>query len=76
MLEYHKNCTTILQALTDTLYEKTNEASMKPKAEFRPKTLDLDKYRELCLRLKLPDELSNVKSHILFIAKWECYHIF
>lgn len=40
LLEYHKNCTTILQALTDTLYEKTNEASSKPRPEFRPKTLE------------------------------------
>lgn len=40
MLEYHKNCATILQTLTDTLYEKTNEASLKPKADFRPKTLE------------------------------------
>ncbi len=40
LLEYHKNCTTILQTLTDTLYEKTNEASMKPKADFKPKTLE------------------------------------
>ena len=40
LLEYHKNCSTILQSLTDTLYEKTNEASRKPKADFRPKTLE------------------------------------
>ena len=39
LLEYHKNCTTILQALTDTMYEKTNEASMQPKKDFKPKTL-------------------------------------
>ncbi len=38
--EYHKNCATIMQALTDKLYEKTNEASMKPKGDFRPKTLE------------------------------------
>jgi endophilin-A len=40
LLEYHKNCTTILQTLTDTLYEKTNEASMKPKSDYKPKTLE------------------------------------
>lgn len=40
LLEYHKKCTEILQCLTDTLYEKTNEASAKPKADFRPKTLE------------------------------------
>ena len=40
LLEYHKNCTTILQALTDTLYEKTNEASRKPSKDFKPKTLE------------------------------------
>lgn len=40
LLEYHKNCSTILQTLTDTLYEKTNEASRKPKADFKPKTLE------------------------------------
>ena len=40
LLEYHKNCTTILQALTDTLYEKTNEASRRPVKDFKPKTLE------------------------------------
>jgi len=40
LLEYHKNCTEILQTLTDTLYEKTNEASVKPKQDFTPKTLE------------------------------------
>ena len=40
MLEYHKNCTEILQSLTVKLYEKINEASARPKAEFHPKTLE------------------------------------
>ncbi len=40
LAEYHKNCATIMQTLADKLYEKTNEASMKPKASFRPKTLE------------------------------------
>ncbi len=40
LLEYHKNCSGILQSLTDALYEKTNEASRKPKADFNPKTLE------------------------------------
>ena len=40
LLEYHKKCTDILQGLTDTLYEKTNEASAKPGRDFRPKTLE------------------------------------
>jgi len=35
MLEYHKNCSEILQNLTEKLYEKTNEASARPKTEFR-----------------------------------------
>lgn len=40
LLEYHKNCTEILQSLTVKLYEKINEASARPKAEFHPKTLE------------------------------------
>eukprot|EP00093_Oithona_nana_P011211 11211.XXX_184769_185992_1 [CDS] Oithona nana genome sequencing. len=40
LLEYHKKCGEILQGLTDTLYEKTNEASAKPRSDFRPKTLE------------------------------------
>ena len=56
LLEYHKNCTTILQSLTDTLYEKTNEASVKPKADFRPKTLeDLGVDRASDYNLSAPD---------------------
>lgn len=56
LLEYHKNCTTILQSLTDTLYEKTNEASVKPKADFRPKTLeDLGIERSSDYNLSAPD---------------------
>lgn len=40
LYEYHKNCTEILKVLTETLYEKTNEASAKPKQSFTPKTLE------------------------------------
>ena len=40
LLEYHKNCAEILKTATDTLYEKTNEASAKPKQDFTPKTLE------------------------------------
>lgn len=40
LLDYHKKCADILQCLTDTLYEKTNEASAKPRSDFRPKTLE------------------------------------
>jgi endophilin-A len=35
MLEYHKNCAEILQSLTEKLYEKTNEASARPKSDFK-----------------------------------------
>eukprot|EP00096_Caligus_rogercresseyi_P016646 TRINITY_DN940_c0_g1_i1.p1 TRINITY_DN940_c0_g1~~TRINITY_DN940_c0_g1_i1.p1 ORF type:complete len:406 (+),score=155.11 TRINITY_DN940_c0_g1_i1:107-1324(+) len=38
--DYHKHCTEILASLSETLYEKTNEASVKPKSEFKPKTLE------------------------------------
>jgi endophilin-A len=40
LLEYHKQCTNILQGLTDTLYEKTNDASARPRRDFNPKTLE------------------------------------
>ena len=36
LYEYHKNCTEILKVLTETLYEKTNEASAKPKQVCSP----------------------------------------
>jgi endophilin-A len=40
LLEYHRNCVEVLTPLTEKLYEKTNEASAKPKPTFRPKTLE------------------------------------
>jgi len=40
LLEYHKQCTEILQGLTDTLYSKTNSASSRQRREFTPKTLE------------------------------------
>lgn len=40
LLDYHKKCADILQVLTDTLYEKTNEASSRPTRDYRPKTLE------------------------------------
>ena len=40
LLAYHKQCAEILQGVTETLYEKTNEASAKPRADFKPKTLE------------------------------------
>ena len=56
LLEYHKNCAEILQSLTDTLYEKTNEASAKPRSDFHPKTLeDLGIERSSDYNLAAPD---------------------
>jgi len=40
LLEYHKQCSDVLQSLTDTLYAKTNDASGRPKRNFTPKTLE------------------------------------
>jgi len=40
LLEYHKQCSEILQGLTDTLYSKTNAASSRQRREFTPKTLE------------------------------------
>jgi len=40
LLEYHKQCSEILQGLTETLYTKTNMASSKIRKEFVPKTLE------------------------------------
>jgi len=40
LLEYHKQCSEVLQSLTDTLYTKTNDASARPKRDFTPKTLE------------------------------------
>lgn len=40
LLEYHRQCTEILQGLTDTLYTKTNSASSRSRREFTPKTLE------------------------------------
>ncbi|BES87755.1 Endophilin-A [Nesidiocoris tenuis] len=43
LLEYHRQCTEILQVVTETLNEKRDEAASRPKVEFVPKTLN-----ELC----------------------------
>jgi len=40
LLEYHKQCSEILQGLTETLYSKTKAASSRQRKEFVPKTLD------------------------------------
>lgn len=40
LLEYHKQCSEILQGLTDTLYSKTTAASSRQRREFTPKTLE------------------------------------
>lgn len=39
LLEYHQQCTEILQTLVGTLMEKKDEAVNRPKLEFVPKTL-------------------------------------
>ncbi|XP_050733223.1 endophilin-A-like isoform X4 [Eriocheir sinensis] len=39
LLDYHKQCTEILEVLVTTLNEKKNEAASQPKSEFVPKTL-------------------------------------
>ncbi|XP_065566881.1 endophilin-A-like [Artemia franciscana] len=39
LLEYHTQCTQILQDLTQTLHDKRNEVANRPKSEFVPKTL-------------------------------------
>ncbi|XP_063627249.1 endophilin-A isoform X1 [Cydia splendana] len=39
LLEYHQQCTEILQGLVSTLMEKKEEAVNRPKLEFVPKTL-------------------------------------
>ncbi|KAI5651597.1 BAR domain-containing protein [Phthorimaea operculella] len=39
LLEYHQQCTEILQTLVSTLMEKKEEAVSRPKLEFVPKTL-------------------------------------
>ena len=41
LLEYHKQCSEILQGLTETLYQKTNLASGRQRREFVPKTLEV-----------------------------------
>jgi len=40
LLQYHRQCTDILQGLTDTLYTKTNDASSRTRRDFAPKTLE------------------------------------
>ncbi|XP_029659964.1 endophilin-A isoform X7 [Formica exsecta] len=39
LLEYHQQCTEVLKGLTETLFEKKEEAMNRPKLEFVPKTL-------------------------------------
>ena len=38
--EYHTNCAAILQGLQETLRGKLEEASRRPRSDFRPKTLE------------------------------------
>ena len=41
MLEYHRQCSEILQGLSETLYTKTQAASGRQRREFVPKTLEV-----------------------------------
>jgi len=40
LLEYHRQCSEILQGLSETLYTKTQAASSRQRREFVPKTLE------------------------------------
>jgi len=40
LLEYHRQCSEILQGLSETLYTKTQAASARQRREFVPKTLE------------------------------------
>lgn len=40
LLEYHRQCSEILQGLSETLYTKTQAASSRQRREFTPKTLE------------------------------------
>ena len=42
MLEYHRQCSEILQGLSETLYTKTQAASGRQRREFVPKTLEVN----------------------------------
>ena len=49
MLEYHRQCSEILQGLSETLYTKTQAASARQRREFTPKTLEVSRlYSVLC----------------------------
>ena len=49
MLEYHRQCSEILQGLSETLYTKTQAASARQRREFTPKTLEVSRlYSALC----------------------------
>ena len=41
LLEYHRQCSEILQGLSETLYTKTQAASARQRREFVPKTLEV-----------------------------------
>ena len=40
LLDYHRQCSQILQGLSETLYTKTQAASSRQRKEFVPKTLE------------------------------------
>ena len=44
LLEYHRQCSEILQGLSETLYTKTQAASSRQRREFVPKTLEVKFY--------------------------------
>jgi len=67
LLEYHKKCADILQGLTDTLYEKTNEASVKPRGDFRPKTLEdlgIERTSDHCLNARMSHRPGSSNSNL------------
>jgi len=72
LLEYHKQCSEILQGLTETLYQKTNLASSRQRREFVPKTLEdlgVDTTGDYALQdPRLERQLRNSGSNRLFKA--------
>ena len=44
LLDYHRQCSQILQGLSETLYTKTQAASSRQRREFVPKTLEVEMY--------------------------------
>ena len=70
LLEYHRQCSEILQGLSETLYTKTQAASSRQRREFVPKTLEVESFGlELHLQMFSCDRILVLRRVVILVKQ-------